>query len=409
MADVISVSALNKYVRSVLESDVVLTDIAIRGEISNFTRNYKTGHCYFSLKDDKAGVRAVMFRTDAESLAFAPENGMQVVARGRISLYERDGTFQMVVEYLFLDGAGAAQQAFDQLKARLGAEGLFEAAHKKPLPAFPAKLGLVTSKTGAALQDILNVAQRRCPLARLLLAPVTVQGERAVREVVQAVRLLDEDASVEVIIVARGGGSAEDLWVFNAEEIARAAFSCKTPLVSAIGHEVDVTILDFVADLRAPTPTAAAELALPDLETERRKMMNDFANISNNIQLRMESCYNRMDKLRRLYARQHPAAALQRCNARLAAAQRQAGRLATGCIKAAQTRLGAAAGLAEGLNPYSVLARGYAVAKAGGQLVRSVAQVRPQQPLEVTLQDGRLGCLVQTITKKETDLNHEAE
>ena len=264
MAEVISVSALNQYVKTLLDANDLLFDLALRGEIANFVQNARSGHCYFSLRDETSSVKAVMFRSDARRLGFRPEEGMKVIVRCRATLYERDGAFQVYVNDMFPDGIGSAQLAFEQLKAKLDREGLFAAERKKPLPRFPKCIGLVTSKTGAALQDIRNVIGRRWPAVRLLLCPVSVQGFEAADEIAAAIDRLDKSGQVDEIIVARGGGSREDLWVFNAERIARAASRCKTPLISAIGHEIDFTILDFVADQRAPTPSAAAELAVPD-------------------------------------------------------------------------------------------------------------------------------------------------
>lgn len=406
MAEVISVSALNKYVRSVLESDAVLPGLGIRGEISNFVRNSKSGHCYFSLVDAKAGVRVVMFRGDADTLAFRPENGMQVVIRGRVSLYERDGTFQIIAEYLFPDGVGAAQMAFEQLKQRLEAEGLFAPEQKKQLPEFPQCIGLVTSKTGAALQDILNVAQRRCPVARFLMAPVLVQGDAAAQGIADAIKQLDAAPEVDVIIVARGGGSAEDLWVFNAESVARAAFACSTPLVSAIGHEIDYTILDFVADLRAPTPSAAAEMVLPDTALIIDRMLHIYTNMSNIIQFQLDSCYNKLAALA-----QHPGMANMRARPGLAREKLKA--CSDGVQKLQQSRLDGIktrseriAGQLAALNPYAVLARGYSVAKQDGGTVRSVRQVQVGQPLELLLRDGTLDCVVEEIHCGEGGAGH---
>ena len=284
MAEVISVSALNRYVKTLLDANDLLFDLALRGEIANFVQNARSGHCYFSLRDETASVKAVMFRSDARRLGFRPEEGMKVVVRCRVTLYERDGAFQVYVNDMFPDGIGSAQLAFEQLKAKLDQEGLFAPEHKKPLPQFPRCIGLVTSKTGAALQDIRNVIGRRWPAVKLLLCPVNVQGFEAADEIAAAIDRLDKSGRVDEIIVARGGGSREDLWVFNAERIARAAYRCKTPLISAIGHEIDFTILDFVADQRAPTPSAAAELAVPDRAEYARKLFILEENIHNSIQ-----------------------------------------------------------------------------------------------------------------------------
>ena len=296
MAEVITVSALNRYVKSLFDANDRLFDLALRGEVANFVQNARSGHCYFTLRDEQASVKAVMFRSDARRLAFRPEEGMRVVVRCRATLYERDGAFQLYVNEMFPDGIGAAQLALEQLKARLEQEGLFDAAHKKPLPQYPRCIGLVTSKTGAALQDIRNVISRRWPGIRLLLCPVMVQGFEAAPQIAAAIRTLDRSGRADVIIVARGGGSREDLWVFNAEVIARAAFACKTPLISAIGHEIDYTILDFVADQRAPTPSAAAELAVPDREEQWNILQNLQQNISENMQKRLKLCYNELEQ-----------------------------------------------------------------------------------------------------------------
>lgn len=404
MADVISVSALNKYVKSILESNPVLTDLSIRGEVSNFNRNYKTGHCYFSLKDDKAGIRAVMFASDASRLAFEPENGMQVIARGRITLYERDGTYQIIVDLMALDGIGAAQQAFLQLKERLEKKGWFAPEYKKALPPWPGKIGLVTSKTGAALQDILSVSQKRCPFIHYLLAPVSVQGQASVPGIVQAIQQLDSREDVDLIIIARGGGSAEDLWVFNAEAIAEAVFACKTPVVSAIGHEIDFTILDFVADLRAPTPSAAAEMVLPDIKSTTRHMMSVYENITNKIQFRVESCYNSLHKQFAFLQQKSPAKRQEQLRADLRLYTDRMLQCKAQKVQQAEDRYKNCVALAGSLNPYAVMSRGYSLAKSGGHVLTSVEQVQPGQSLDVILQDGRAACQVISIEKEQVNL-----
>jgi len=264
MANVISVSALNIYVKSVLESDSFLQDITLKGEISSFIYHQKSGHFYFNLKDERSSVKAVMFRNAAQQLSFIPENGMHVVVRCKASLYEKDGTFQIYIDHLFPDGAGAAQIAFEQLKNKLQEEGLLEETRKRTVQQYPRNIGLITSESGAALQDILTVTRKRYPLVKYFLYAVNVQGVGAEEEIETALSILGQREDLDCIIVARGGGSNEDLWVFNSEAIARAAVKSKIPVVSAIGHEVDFTILDFVADIRAATPSAAVEIILPD-------------------------------------------------------------------------------------------------------------------------------------------------
>ena len=361
MAEVISVSALNQYVKTLLDANDLLFDIALRGEIANFVQNARSGHCYFSLRDAACSVKAVMFRSDARRLGFRPEEGMKVVVRCRATLYERDGAFQIYVNDMFPDGIGAAQLAFEQLKAKLDAEGLFAPEHKKPLPQYPRCIGLVTSKTGAALQDIRNVISRRWPAVRLLLCPVSVQGFEAAQDVAAAIDRLDKSGKVDEIIVARGGGSREDLWVFNAEIIARAAYRCKTPLISAIGHEIDFTILDLVADQRAPTPSAAAELAVPDRAELARKLCNLEENIQNNIQSCLNVCYNELMQMEQAFSGDVTRRTAANGEARLNAYRQQLQAAAAAAQRTRQQRLRHAAALAASLNPYQVLARGYAL------------------------------------------------
>lgn len=379
MAEVISVSALNRYVKARLDADDVLYDLALRGEIANFVRNARSGHCYFSLRDGQCSVKAVMFRSDAQRVPFRPQEGMAVIVRGRVTLYERDGAFQVYVTDMFPDGIGSEQLAFEQLKARLAAEGLFDPARKKPLPACPACIGLITSKTGAALQDIRNVLSRRWPAVRVLLYPVSVQGREAAPQIAEAITRLDRSRKADVIIVARGGGSREDLWVFNAEVIARAAHRCKTPLISAIGHEIDFTILDFAADCRAPTPSAAAELAVPDREELRRKLCISEQNIHKSMQNLLNVCYNRADTCRTLLEANTPQRVLAEKKSQLALISQQLAQTAEAGCSRARERLGHAAALADSLSPYRVLGRGYAMVTTEKGTVRSVGQLKAKE------------------------------
>ena len=314
-----------------------------------------------------------------------------------MTLYERDGAFQVYVNDMFPDGIGSTQLAFEQLKAKLDKEGLFAPEHKKPLPRFPQCIGLVTSKTGAALQDIRNVIGRRWPAVRLLLAPVNVQGFEAAEEIADAITRLDKSGRVDEIIVARGGGSREDLWVFNAEVIARAAYRCKTPLISAIGHEIDFTILDFVADQRAPTPSAAAELAVPDRAEQGRKLCTLEENIHNCIQFKLSLCYNRLEQTEQLLSRAGVQAALEERAARL---DTLAGRLQTaarGKLQAGELRLKHTAALAASLNPYGVLARGYAMVQDNRGRICTPDALRPGQTCKLRGTEHRVTCTVNTV------------
>ena len=397
MAEVISVSALNQYVKTLLDANDLLFDLALRGEIANFVQNARSGHCYFSLRDETSSVKAVMFRSDARRLGFRPEEGMKVIVRCRATLYERDGAFQVYVNDMFPDGIGSAQLAFEQLKAKLDREGLFAAERKKPLPRFPKCIGLVTSKTGAALQDIRNVIGRRWPAVRLLLCPVSVQGFEAADEIAAAIDRLDKSGQVDEIIVARGGGSREDLWVFNAERIARAASRCKTPLISAIGHEIDFTILDFVADQRAPTPSAAAELAVPDRAEFSRKLCSLEENIHISIQNRLSLCYNRLDETVQPLSRQNMQAQLAGRKQQLEAVSGQLQTAAREKQQDAGLRLCHAAALAATLNPYGVLARGYALVQDEKGRICAPDALREGQKMTLCGAVNRIHCTVDAV------------
>ncbi len=397
MAEVISVSELNHYVKTLLDVNDALFDLALRGEIANFVQNARSGHCYFTLRDETSSVKAVMFRSDARKLAFRPEEGMRVVVRCRATLYERDGAFQLYVNDMFPDGIGAAQLALEQLKAKLEKEGLFDAAHKKPLPRYPKTIGLVTSKTGAALQDIRNVIGRRWPMVHLLLCPVTVQGFEAAAQVAAAIRTLDRRGKVDEIIVARGGGSREDLWVFNAEVIARAAFRCKTPLISAIGHEIDYTILDFVADQRAPTPSAAAELAVPDREEQTRVLLDLQQNICRNMQKRLSLCYNEWEQYNFVLEQGLSRRIWKSETARLNSLQQAICTRMQQRMAEKQTQLRHATELTASLSPYHTLARGYAMVRTPKGAVRAVGQLQPEDTVYVQDAFHRTRCHVETV------------
>ena len=396
MAEVITVTALNRYVKTLLDRNDILYDLALRGEIANFVQNAKSGHCYFSLRDGQCSVKAVMFRSDAQRLAFRPQEGMRVVVRCRVTLYERDGAFQVYVNAMFPDGIGEAQLALEQLKAKLQAEGLFASEHKKQLPAFPERIGLVTSRTGAALQDIKNVMGRRWPAVRLILCPVNVQGFEAAEEIAAAIGRLDR-LGVDEIIVARGGGSREDLWVFNAEIIARAAYRCKTPLISAIGHEIDYTILDFVADCRAPTPSAAAELAVPDREALQRHLWEIEGNMHENMQKRREICYTKCKLCADALAGGLARRKLETAKARLGfqcEALHASSRIRW---KDKSRQLSHVAQLTGSLNPYQVLARGYAMVAGPDGKVRQADQLQEGETICLMTAHRRAQCLVTAV------------
>lgn len=283
MDKVFSVTAVNNYVKSLLDEDYTLTDVAVEGEISGFVNHYKSGHYYMSLKDENSVIKTVMFSAYNRRLSFVPENGMKVIVRGKISLYEQGGTYQLYATDMFKSGIGLRHLALEKLKEKLFKEGLFDENRKKILPLYPFTVGVATSATGAALQDIISVTQRRFPCAKLIVASCGVQGDNAKNSIISAIKKLDSIDEIEAIIIARGGGSKEDMWVFNDEDIARCAFACRKPTVSAVGHEIDWTILDYVCDKRAATPTAAAEIVFPDIRDINFRIMQFDANISDSV------------------------------------------------------------------------------------------------------------------------------
>ena len=400
MASVISVKQLNSYVKSLLEADARLSTVYVSGEISNFKCHFASGHLYFSLKDDSAVVKAVMFRSAASKLAFTPENGMNVICRGRVSVYERDGNFQLYVESIEPDGAGSLAVAFEQLKTQLASEGLFDISRKKPIPKFPKKIAVVTSADAAALRDIVNIISRRCPLTELLIAPVQVQGEGAPTSIIAMLNRLYLRDDIDLIIVGRGGGSAEDLWCFNNEELARTIFSSSVPIISAVGHETDFTISDFVADLRAPTPSVAAELAVPDLSIIKQSISAATE--------RMRLAFIRSIEEKQSLLEALSRSQVLRCSDRVMAPfVQRADTLSKQLVDAennitdkALNNLSSLAGRLDALSPLKVIARGYTITKNDkGKTVRSVDEVSCGDKLNVAFFDGIAECSVDKIIK----------
>ena len=397
MAEYINVTTLNLLAKQVLEQCEPLNNLIVCGEVSNFTRHYKSGHCYFTLKDENAAIKCVMFRDKARLLGFAPENGMLVLAYGHATLYERDGAFQLYCDYMRPFGAGAAQMAFDALKKKLSAEGLFAPEHKRPLPRMPRCIGVVTSKTGAALQDVIHVITRRWPLVQLLLAPVSVQGLEAEKSIVEGIQRLDADPRPDLILVTRGGGSKEDLWVFNSERIARAAYACKKPVVSAVGHEIDTTILDYVADLRAPTPSAAAELCVPDQAQLRHEIFILQQNIQKNIQSCLEMCYNKFNTVSPAAMAQNEKDKINADANALRTVTAQVQQTVSGKKAACSQGLQTAAAVAATLNPYAVLARGYTMVTDTRGRCRTVTELKPGQKIVISGSEAAAQCTVDAV------------
>lgn len=396
MADFINVTTLNRMAREVLAQCEPLNQLIVCGELSGFTRHYKSGHLYFTLKDENASVKGVMFRSQARLLSFEPQNGMLVLAYGHATLYERDGAFQLYVDYMRPFGAGAAQMAFDALYKKLEAEGLFAPERKRPLPPIPRCIGVVTSKTGAAWQDVQTVIGRRWPLAELLLAPVNVQGLEAERSIVQGIRALDRDPRPDLILVTRGGGSKEDLWIFNSERIARAAAACRKSLVSAVGHEIDTTILDYVADLRAPTPSAAAEMCVPDRQRVREKLYEMQEYMQKNIQNSLQICYNTLNRVSPQQAMVRQRQGMERRAQELSRMQKDLQAAQAMQYGKAASALQAAAAVSYSLNPYHVLARGYALVTQN-QEVKTVEALHPGERFSLRGAKAQADCQVLAV------------
>lgn len=401
---VITVSQLNRYVRSLIESDARLGQVLLSGEISNFVNHYKSGHLYMSLKDENAVVKAVMFRSQAMHLRFVPENGMKVIARARVSLYEKDGAFQVYIDDLQPDGAGALQVAFEQLKNRLSAEGLFDESRKRSLPRYPKRVGVITAETGAAVRDIFNVLGRRYPLAEVVLLPVLVQGEGAPAQLVQALntfenmRQTDAPHAPDVIIIGRGGGSLEDLWAFNDERVARAVANCTIPVISAVGHETDFTICDFVADLRAPTPSAAAELAVPDCRELSERIVTLHAAAGRALHAALTQKQNKLSLLKSKRCLTSPLYPVEERLMRLDGTIKRFSAAAKLTLSRADRRLATAAGKLHVLSPLQVISRGYATVHTDSGLVHSVNDVAIDEALAVRVADGTIRC---KVTEKE--------
>lgn len=397
---VLSVSQLNRYIKMNFDADENLANIFISGEISNFTNHYRTGHLYFTLKDDSAAVRAVMFNSSAKRLKFMPEDGMKVIARGRVSVYEASGQYQLYVDDMQPDGVGALNLAYEQLKEKLQKEGLFSELHKKPLPPYPEKVGVITSPTGAAVRDIINVLGRRFPYAEIVFCPVLVQGEGAHLQLTDAVNLFNSERAADVIIIGRGGGSIEDLWEFNDEGLARAVCNSEIPVISAVGHETDFTICDFVADMRAPTPSAAAELAVPDanelqyaLSALKNRM---FLNVSSGIADRR----SRLEYLTSKGALKSPDEMLSNRSQRLDTAFSKMMSSYENRIGGKKVEFISAATALSKLDPMSVLMRGFAfVSDKNGKNVYSSQALAKGDKINVRFHDGSAVCEVKEITQ----------
>ncbi len=388
--DMWSVADLTGYIREMFEIDFRLQDVEVTGEISNFTRA-RSGHLYFTLKDEQAQLKCVMWRSSAERLRFRPQEGDAVVAHGRVSVYEASGAYQLYADRLEPAGRGGLALAFEQLKEKLSAEGLFDPAHKQPIPGFPRKIGIVTSADAAALRDILNVLRRRYPLAEVLIAPTLVQGDQAPPQIVRALQWLDGRDDIDTLIVARGGGSIEDLWAFNDERVARAIFAARHPVISGVGHETDFTMADFVADLRAPTPSAAAELAVPDLSELRPALVGIRQGLARDMLGLIADRRREVGQQQRMLTLLSPRRTLDDSQMRVDQLIRQLDRALAQRLNRARHRVAMATAQLSAVSPQATLDRGYAIVRnAQGDIVRDASAVQASDPLQVQLGRGSM-------------------
>ena len=397
---VLSIAELNGYIASLLDRDGMLSAVAVRGEISNY-KVYPSGHHYFTLKDENASLKCVMFRGNAVRLRFRPENGMQVIAMGKISVYPRDGAYQLYCTALVIDGVGDLYAAFEQLKSKLAAQGLFDPAHKKELPKYPETIGIITSSAGAAIHDILRILNKRYPLAKVRLLPVRVQGAEAPGEIESAIRYANKYNLADLLIVGRGGGSIEDLWAFNDEGVARAIYDSRIPVISAVGHEPDVTIADYVSDLRAATPSNAAELAVPDKDVLYQSLDTALSAMSLALQRQIRLARTKLGTFACSAVLQAPTQyisqrrnALEHMNERMQSVQLQV------INRKKQSYISQAAKL-DAMSPLKVLTRGYAVvqSKTTEDIIKSVQQINPGDRVQISVSDGYMDAEV--ISYKE--------
>lgn len=399
-SNVLSVTQINEHIRQIIDGDRLLSGVAVCGEISNY-KVYPSGHHYFTLKDENASLKCVMFKASAQKLRFRPENGMKVICMGRISVYPRDGAYQMYCSNLVLDGVGDLHAAFEQLKSKLASQGLFDPAHKKPLPKYPGTIVIITSSAGAAVHDMLRILRKRYPLSKVLLLPVRVQGVEAPGEIASAIQYANYFHLGDLIITGRGGGSMEDLWAFNDERLARVIYDSQIPVISAVGHEPDVTISDYVADLRAATPSNAAELAVPDQNALRQTLDSMHSSMATVLSRHLRSARQHLNVLSQSPVLQAPdnylsqkKLKLEHLEKSLIAAQNQQ------LARKQQKYVSLTASL-DAMSPLKVLSRGYAMAQTqDGSLLRSTTQVRPQEEISISLADGTLRATVNEVKER---------
>ena len=392
--NVLTITELSAYLKTMMDRDDLLSSIAVRGEISNY-KVYPSGHHYFTLKDENSALKCVMFRGSAMSLRFRPANGMKVIAMGRITVYPRDGVYQLYCSALMVDGVGDLHAAFEQLKEKLSKQGLFDPAHKKPIPRYPGVIGIITSSAGAAIHDMLRILARRYPITQVKLLPVRVQGAEAPEEIAAAIRYANAHRLADVLIVGRGGGSIEDLWAFNDERVAYAIYESRIPVISAVGHEPDVTISDYVADVRAATPSNAAELAVPDREALSQQLDGFCSAMISNLSGKIQSARRQLGAFSASAALQSPESYLKLRRRDLSYLQDRLSSAQLRLIQGQKQSFIAAAAKLDALSPLKVLTRGYAVVSGeNGSLIRSAAQAEIGQTVNIRLNDGSFRAVV---------------
>ena len=398
---VITISQINEYIRNLMDNDSLLTGVAVKGEISNY-KVYPSGHHYFTLKDDGAALKCVMFRGNTAKLRFKPENGMQIIAMGKISVYPRDGAYQLYCTNIILDGIGDLYAAFEQLKTKLASAGLFDPAHKKPIPQFPKTIGIVTSPAGAAVHDMLRILNKRYPVTKVILLPVRVQGTEAPGEIVAAIRYANRFKLADLLIVGRGGGSVEDLWAFNDERVAYAIYQSEIPVISAVGHEPDVTISDYVSDLRAATPSNAAELAVPDQEALRQYMDGMISSVATILDKQLKSYRQHLNVLSASPVLKSPLDYFEQRGKTLKLLENRLVSAENNIIQHHNKQFLTNASKLDALSPLKVLTRGYALTQTEtGNVVRSIHQLKPGDNIQIQVSDGSVSASVTRIEENE--------
>lgn len=399
---ILSVSQLNFFAKSVLDSNEALKNVFLTGEISNFKNHYQSGHMYFSLKDDKSTIKAAFFSYFKRNLKFLPADGMKVIVRGRVSIYEATGTFQIYVEDMQPDGIGALNLAFEQLKNKLEKEGLFDINHKKSIPRFPKKVGVITSKSGAAFFDIQSILKRRCPMIEILFCPVCVQGTEAPAQIVDAINYMNESTDADILIVSRGGGSIEDLWAFNDESLARAIYNSKIPIVSAVGHETDFTICDFVSDLRAPTPSAAAELVSFDKDELLKNLSAEMLYMNELIKKRIFSYNQILNRFKNNEVIYNPKALIEKRALKLDILKNKLLLNFTNAFNGNKNNFLRLVSKLEILSPLKILSLGYSIATfKNKKIIKTVNDIKCGDEINIKLKDGTLNCAVTKVNLEE--------